>query len=146
MKIDLQLDADCAELSVTIHAREMNEEVRALLQKLSAQGPELLLGFRGGAATPLEPSEILRGYAASQKVFLVAKSGEFQSRLRLYELEERLSPFGFVRISNSEIVNLKEVRDFDMNLSGTIRVRLKDGSSTYVSRRYVARIKEILGT
>ena len=51
----------------------------------------------------------------------------------------------FVRISNSEIINLKKVRHFDLQLAGTICVSLLDGSTSYVSRRYVAKIKEILG-
>ncbi|MDR2514248.1 MAG: LytTR family transcriptional regulator [Christensenellaceae bacterium] len=145
MKIELLLDEGCQELSVTVRAKEMNEEVRALLQRISPQGPGLLLGFEDGAATPLEPSEVLRAYASGQKVFLVARNREFLARMRLYELEERLSPFGFIRISNSELVNLKWVRDFDVSLGGTIRVRLKDGSAAYVSRRYVAKIKKTLG-
>jgi len=66
-------------------------------------------------------------------------------RLRLYELEERLRPFSFVRISNSEIINLKRVRSFDLSLVGTICVTLSDGSKAYVSRRYVPKIKEVLG-
>ena len=66
-------------------------------------------------------------------------------RLRLYEAEERLKPFRFVRISNSEIINLKKVGSFDLSFAGTICVTLTDGSKTYVSRRYVTKIKEVLG-
>ena len=50
-----------------------------------------------------------------------------------------------MRISNSEIVNLKKVRGFDLSFAGTICVSLSDGSVTYVSRRYVSKIKQVLG-
>ncbi|MEE3451384.1 MAG: LytTR family DNA-binding domain-containing protein, partial [Acutalibacteraceae bacterium] len=66
-------------------------------------------------------------------------------RQRLYELEEQLNKYSFVRISNSEIINLKKVRNFDLSLSGTICVTLSDGTATYVSRRYVSKIKKVLG-
>ena len=64
---------------------------------------------------------------------------------RLYEIEERLNPHQFVRISNSEIINLKRVDNFDLSFTGTICVKLSNGTTTYVSRRYVAKIKKILG-
>lgn len=67
-------------------------------------------------------------------------------RLRLYELEERLDRHTFVRISHSEIVNLKRVTALDLSFSGTIKMTLADGAAVcYVSRRYVKKIKEALG-
>ena len=50
-----------------------------------------------------------------------------------------------MRISNAEIIQLKKVEHFDLSITGTILVRLSDGSTTYVSRRYVGRIKQMLG-
>lgn len=66
-------------------------------------------------------------------------------RQRLYELEERLAGRRFVRISHSEIVNLGQVTALDLGLTGTIRMTLRGGAVTYVSRRYVKKIKEVLG-
>ena len=79
------------------------------------------------------------------KVFAVTGSGEYILRLRLYELEQRLDKNIFVRISNSEIINLKKVQSFDLSFTGTICVKLSNGTMSYVSRRYVSRIKKILG-
>ncbi|MGN1069556.1 MAG: LytTR family DNA-binding domain-containing protein, partial [Candidatus Fimadaptatus sp.] len=59
--------------------------------------------------------------------------------------EQRLASQSFVRISNGEIINLKKVRGFDLGFTGTICVSLSNGTVTYVSRRYVARIKQLLG-
>ena len=84
-------------------------------------------------------------YASSGKVFAITEKGEYTLRLRLYELEERLDQNRFVRISNSEIINLKKVKRFDLSLTGTICVSLSDGAVTYVSRRYVSKIKQVLG-
>ena len=78
-------------------------------------------------------------------MFAATDKGEYTLRLRLYEMEERLNPKQFVRISNSEIINLKKVKNFDLNFAGTICVELVNGTKTYVSRRFVSRIKTILG-
>ncbi|MED9904979.1 MAG: LytTR family DNA-binding domain-containing protein [Lachnospiraceae bacterium] len=56
----------------------------------------------------LEPASIYRIYSANQKVFAVTDKGEYILRSRLYELESRLEKDNFVRISNSEIINLKK--------------------------------------
>ena len=62
--------------------------------------------------------------------------------MRLYELEERLDN-RFVRISNSEIVNLKKVKSLDLSFVGTICMELSNGEVSYVSRRYVSKMKKI---
>ena len=73
------------------------------------------------------------------------ESGLYQIRLRLYELEERLDDSKFVRISNSEIVNLKKVKSLDLSFVGTICMELSNGEVSYVSRRYVSKIKKKVG-
>ena len=112
---------------------------------LSSKTPEVITGFYNDLAEILSPDDIIRIYAEDGKIFASVKSKEYILRQRLYELEEQLNKYSFVRISNSEIINLKKVRNFDLSLSGTICVTLSDGTATYVSRRYVSKIKKILG-
>ncbi len=145
MKLEVQLDSACAEPQLIIRARELTDELQALIQRITQSQPQTVAGFRDGAVTLLEQQEILRFYAQEKKVFAATAHGEYAVRQRLYELEQRLDDHRFARISNSEIVNLKQVRRFELALTGTICVRLSDGSVTYVSRRYVAKIRQILG-
>ena len=112
---------------------------------LSDSEPKLIAGFREDTVTVLDENDILRIYATNGKVFAVLPSGEYMLRLRLYEAEERLKQHHFIRISNSEIINLKKVRSFDLSFTGTVCVVLIDGSKTYASRRYVTRLKGVLG-
>ncbi|MBQ1170682.1 MAG: LytTR family transcriptional regulator [Oscillospiraceae bacterium] len=145
MKIEIKIDDTAAETKVIIVTREVTESVQTLVKRLSEEHPKVIAGFSEDTVRLLEQKEILRIYAADGKVFAVTEKGEFTLRLRLYELEERLDKKRFVRISNSEIVNLGKVRGFDLSFSGTIRVSLTNGTSTYVSRRYVSKIKTTLG-
>ena len=143
MEIQVKIDPACREPKVLVCTHAMTDEVQAILQAQAP--PQLLPGFREGTLELLEPQDLLRVYAAGGKVFAVTPAGEFQLRLRLYEAEARLDKTVFVRISHSEIINLRKAKAFDLRLSGTISVRLADGSVSYVSRRYVARIKQLLG-
>ena len=145
MENQVKIDPACREPNVLVCTHAMTDEVQAILQALAQAPPQLLPGFREGTLELLEPQDLLRVYAAGGKVFAVTPAGEFQLRLRLYEAEARLDKTVFVRISHSEIINLRKAKAFDLRLSGTISVRLADGSVSYVSRRYVARIKQLLG-
>ncbi len=123
----------------------MTEEITTLMQRLSDHIPQEIVGFDGNVVRLLEPADIVRIYAAVGKVFAVIGDKEYILRLRLYEAEERLNGKGFVRISNSEIINIKKAKKFDLSTVGTICVSLANGNVSFVSRRYVTKIKKTLG-
>lgn len=145
MKIEIKLDENCLETRVVIITEKMTDEITALMQRLSEETPQGIVGFDGNAVLLLEPAEIVRIYAAVGKVFAVTNGKEYVLRLRLYEAEERLSGRGFVRISNSEIINIRKAKKFDLSTVGTICVSLSNGDVSFVSRRYVTKIKKTLG-
>jgi len=144
VKINVELDPAQPELLVKILAPGETPELAALLERL--EEPGRLTGFRDGEAVPLEADGVLRFYGEDKEVRAQTAAGETCTvRLRLYELEARLPRRTFVRVSHSEIVNWKRVTALDLSLTGTIRVTLEGGVTTYVSRRYVKKIKEVLG-
>lgn len=145
MKIEVKLEKNCMETKVIIVTDKMTDEVSALMRRLSEDAPQGIICFDGDAAVLLEPNDIIRIYAAAGKVFAVTGKKEFVLRLRLYEAEEKLNGKGFVRISNSEIINIGKAKKFDLSTVGTICVLLSDGSTSFVSRRYVTKIKKTLG-
>lgn len=145
MQIEVKIDEKCEELKILIVTNKMTEQVEELLKKLSAAQTEAIVGFKEDSAEILQQEEIIRIFSSNQKVYAQTKQGEYVLKLRLYELEERLNQNVFVRISNSEIINLKKLVKMDLSFSGTIGVKLLGNVTTYVSRRYVAKIKEVLG-
>lgn len=145
MKVEIKIDSSCKEPKIIVLTDVLTDEVKDILKKLSDDSLKMIAGFRDDTLTLLEQSNIIRIYGYSGKVAAVTQEGEYVLRLRLYELEERLDQGCFVRISNSEIINLKMVKGFDLSLSGTICVTLSNGTVTYVSRRYVTKIKRVLG-
>lgn len=124
---------------------KVTDEINRIVKKLSDEENELIAGARNEAIELLDPQQIVRIYASQGKIYAKTKSGEYALRLRLYELEEKLDGKNFVRISNSELINLKKAKKFDLSFSGTICVSLEGGEVTYVSRRYVSKIKTLLG-
>ncbi len=145
MQVEIKIDDNCIEPKVIIITDKVTDEINDILNMLSSKTPEVITGFYNDLAEILSPDDIIRIYAEDGKIFASVNNKEYILRQRLYELEEQLNKYSFVRISNSEIINLKKVRNFDLSLSGTICVTLSDGTATYVSRRYVSKIKKILG-
>ncbi len=143
MNVEIKIDDEYSVPKIIILTAKVTEEVEAVVRKL--ESPQTLTGFREGIFEIIEQSDIIRLYSASGKVFAVTEKGEYTMRLRLYELEARLEASSFVRISNSEIINLKKARSFDLSLAGTICVSLSNGDRSYVSRRCVSKVKQTLG-
>ena len=144
MKIQHRLQS-FTEPKVMIWTAAVTEEVNRILDKLSENTPRILTGVKNEKIEVIEQGDLIRVYAQAGKVLAVTGKGEYTVRIRLYEIEERLNPGQFVRISNSEIINLKKVKNFDLSFTGTICVELVNGMTTYVSRRYVSKVKKILG-
>lgn len=145
MEIEIKLDGSYKEPKIIILTEKMSDEISLLVKKITEDVPQMIAGFQDDQLRVLEQDEIFRVYTANNKVFARTNDGEYSLRLRLYELEERLEKNDFVRISNSEIINIRKVKAFDLSFAGTICVKLIDGTVTYVSRRYVPKIKQILG-
>ena len=144
MEVEIKLEPGRQELKVVILAGTKSEGLSRLAESLS----ELTLGpvqvNRGEEKLLLPQGEFLRFYADGKGVSGQTVGEVYAVRLRLYELEERLDRSRFVRISNSEIVNLDRVTSVDLSLSGTICMTLDGEVRTYVSRRYMKKIKEAL--
>lgn len=145
MKVEIKIDESCAEPKIVILTDRVTDEISEIVKRLSLDQPPMLVGFKDGQVAMLELSQIYRVYASEGRVYAEAKSGAYLLRLRLYEAEQRLAGRSFVRISNGEIINLKKVKGFDLSFAGTICVALSNGTVTYASRRYVSKIRQLLG-
>lgn len=142
MKVEFHADERARDVRVIVVAKEENAQVQALLAQL--RGQEKLAAYSERGEELLEPKEIIRIYTENRRVLVDSVRGTFALRSRLYEIEERLGA-EFVRISNSEIVKQSCIRALDFSLTGTIRLTLSGGIETYVSRRYVSKIKKTFG-
>lgn len=144
MQIEVKIDERMKETKVIIVTPKMDETVSELMKRISEERPQVIAAFLDGTVCLLDQGEIYRIYSQEGEVFCQTQTGAWNLHLRLYELEERLDR-RFARISNSEIINLHRVKYFDLSYAGTIRVTMKNGDTTYVSRRYVSKIKKALG-
>ena len=146
MKVKVQLDPALDEPEIIVRAPGPAEEVEALAQKLRALDlPRPFTVYQEREPVRVGRAAVLRFFAEDKGVFCQTDKGVYTVRQRLYELEEELEGTRFVRVSNSEIVNLDRVTALDLTLTGTIKMTLEGGTVCWVSRRYVKKIKQALG-
>ena len=145
MKVYVEIDEKCEETEVIIKANQMTDEISRLFYKLSDVEETIITGIQGERAALLKPKDIIRFYSSNQRVYAQTLESEYIVKFRLYELEERLESNSFVRISNTDIINLNQVIDRDLSFKGSICIKLKGNIECFVSRRYLSGIKKVLG-
>lgn len=145
INLEINLSKEFSNPKIVINAREMTEELEQIISKIQTNTSEKLIGYIEDEAFILEKEEIENVYTENKKVLARVGSKTYVLKKRIFELENILYESNFVRISNSEIVNFRKVVSIDFKLTGTILLRLKSGTITYTSRRYIKKIKEYLG-
>lgn len=143
--IEIKINSNCKNPKITIETAEITSEINNLIKKLSESNLQIICVFLDDKVEILNEEDIIYIYCSDSKVFASTIKNDYKLKLRLYELENQLNKSNFIRISNSEIINLKMVKSLDLSFTGTIYVKFINNKSTYVSRRYVKRFKEILG-
>ncbi len=147
MKIEISIDNDLKERKVVIYTDTVDAEITDLVERIKGSAKEQtdsVTAFDESGALFVSVKDICRIYSQDKKVLMETADGTYTVKSRLYELEEALDNRLFMRISNSEIINLRQVRRMDTSLTGTICVLMKNGTQTYASRRYVAQIRKQL--
>ena len=145
MKIEFEIDKNTDETKVVIYAKQMNEEVKNIMNKLeNNNNPESIMGLLDDMNYILDLKDIESFFTEDSKVFARKDSKKYRIKKRIYELEDFLSNTTFVRISNSEIVNFNKVDSLDIQGRITIILKFISGEVTYVSRRYISKIKKYL--
>ena len=145
MKILTETDNKYKEIELHVCNNALTDEVRAIVGELHEIYDINIPGTDAkGNRHMLRRSEILSAYSEDQKVFVLTYDGLYSVSRKLSELEKDLGDIDFIRISKSEIINIRKIRSMDMSLTGTIKLVMKTGYKTYVSRRNVSKIKEKL--
>lgn len=144
MKIKYDIQEKYQEIEIHLCNHERSAELLELRGVLESVLGTKIKVHKNQEYRTLTPAEVVRIFSQNKRVYVRTKDECYEVNDRIYTLEEQLQDRGFVRISNSELVNIRQIEKLDMSYAGTIRMYLKNGDETYVSRRYMKKIKEVL--
>lgn len=145
MKIKLNIDKKIEDTYIAICSDALSPEVKKLYQTIDLAVNATIQAHDGDEILFIPCQDIIHIFTQDLKVYVATLNGIYRLYERLYELEEKLDSTMFIRISNSEIVNIKKIKRLDTNFTGTIRIYLDGEREAYVSRRYIVKIKKALG-
>lgn len=145
--IDVIIDEKYIEPKVNILTKSKTKQVESIINSIeNAQENEYpyLTGYIDGKAEFISQRDIIRVYIENRKIIIETAKKLYYTKKNLTMLESILNPSRFVRISQSEIINLYKVIHFEFNIAGTIGVEMENSKKTWVARSRVKSIKNII--
>ena len=143
MKLELNIDEKVKETLVVVSANKIDKEVQNLINYIEYSS-EYLIGIVEDKASIIDIDEIIRVHIEDRKTFVVTLKDTYVVKKKLYEVENMVTR-NFIKISQSEIANIKFIKNLDFSNTGTIVIKYKNSDISYVSRRMIKEFKLKLG-
>lgn len=143
MKLELNIDEKVKETLVVVSANKIDKEVQNLINYIEYSS-EYLIGIVENKASIIDIDEIIRVYIEDRKTFVVTLKDTYVVKKKLYEVENMVTR-NFIKILQSEIANIKFIKNLDFSNTGTIVIKYKNSDISYVSRRMIKEFKLKLG-
>ncbi len=144
MKITIQINTEVEDTEISISCKQLTPEIDRILATLRILNEQLLVS-KEGETRILDITEIVYVEAIERKTIVYTKDEYFESKLKLYEMEERLVQYGFFRVSKSCLVQLQYIKSLKNDIDRKIRLTLQSGDMIIVSRQYAEEMKKRLG-
>ena len=144
MKITINVGEDINETEINIKCSQLTPDIENIIATLRIMNQQLLV-TKDDTNYLLDVSTISYIEALERKTFVYTQDSIYESKLKLYEMEERLCKSGFFRISKSCLVHLKFIKSIKKDIDRKLRLTLINGEQIMVSRQYADEIKKRLG-
>ena len=144
LKITIDIDDNVKETEINIKCNKLTSEVENLIATLRIINQQMLV-IKDNENYLLDVNKISYIEALERKTFVYTEDEMFESKLKLYEMEERLCHYGFIRISKFCLVHLKYIKSIRNDIERKLRLTMKNDEQIIVSRQYADEIKKRLG-
>ena len=137
-----KIDRDKPEL-LEIQCHSVSEEVREIVAFVKSRQGQLT-GIADERQYEISISDIFYIESVDNKAFIYTKSKVYETRQKLYELEEMLRKKHFLRVSKSTLLNLMKVSAIKPALNSRFTAVLQSGEQVVITRKYVPELKKAL--
>lgn len=144
MKVSIENIPAGSETEIIIKYYELDEELEQLISYIKSTSKKLI-GYTDLQMNIINPNDVFYFESVDNKVFIYCKEKVFQSRLKLYEIEEEYKNGDFFRASKSTILNISKIESVSPIFYGKFEALLKNGEKVLISRQYVPILKKKLG-
>lgn len=144
MKITIQDIAPGEEEEIIVRCRELDESLLRMIHGLKT-GRGKFTVTDNDKIRQIDAADIYYFEAVDNKVFLYLERDVFETRYKLYEIEQEYANTDFFRASKSVIINLSKVKQFAPDFGGRFEAQMMNGEKLIISRQYVPTLKKRLG-
>ena len=144
MKVRVDISPEYKEPYAVIHTDAITEEIQRMIDAFGASETPITALQNEEDIIILRPTDIYMVRVESGDTIIYGEKNTYRSRKRLYELASQLGK-GFMQISKTTLINLSYMDHIEPGFSGTLLLKLKNGSKDYVSRTYLREFKKYLG-
>ncbi len=127
------------EVNINIEVAENNEQIENIIKYIKEFNQKEILVYDDYNMVQININNILYFFSEGNYNFCKTKNKEYRVKSKLYEIDKISNDF--LRISKGCIINIKQVKSFDIGTNRRIIVRFNDNSEQFVSRR---KIKEVM--
>lgn len=132
------------ETEITINCNSENDDILKIVSILQSFDKKIT-GTKDGQTHIIDSSEVLYFDSVDKESFIYSSNDIFETTLKLYEIEERLSEADFFRSSKSQVINISKISSLCPDFGGRIELTMINGEKLIVSRQYAKTLKERLG-
>lgn len=126
-----------------IHCHSVSDEVKEIVAFVKSRQGQLT-GTSDERQYEISVTDIFYIESVDNKGFIYTKDKVYETRQKLYELEEILRKKNFLRISKSMLLNLMKVDSIKPSVNGRFTAVLYSGEQVVISRKYVSDLKKAL--
>ncbi|MBO7639968.1 MAG: LytTR family transcriptional regulator DNA-binding domain-containing protein [Treponema sp.] len=144
MKITILEPSPEEEDEIIVKCRYLDNDITLLLNQLK-NGSSKMNFLKDSKIVLIEKKDILFFESVEDKVFAYTAEDVYETKFKLYELEEILSSKTFFRANKAVIVNLNKIKSLSPAFGGRFEAVLKNDYKVIISRSYVPKLKELLG-
>ena len=128
---------------IEIRCHEITEEIREIVTFVKTRQGQLT-GIQEGKQYEIPVLDVCYIESVDNRVFLYTAKQVYETKQKLYELEELLREKYFLRISKSLLVNLMKIKSIKPAFNGRFLAVLQGGEEIMISRKYAPELKMAL--
>ncbi|MBQ3416400.1 MAG: LytTR family transcriptional regulator [Ruminococcus sp.] len=128
---------------IEIHCYRISDEVREIIAFVKSRQGQLT-GTADERQYEIAVSDVFYIESVDNRNFIYTKDKVYETRQKLYELEEILKEKRFLRVSKSTLLNLMKVSAIKPALNSRFTAELFSGEQVVITRKYVPELKKAL--
>ena len=144
MKLIIEQDGDFKETEIVIRCSAINSELQKIIDSIKICS-FAITAYKDGYLQKINHEDVCYIESVDEKTFIYCESDVYESKMKLFELEEKLVNSSFVRISKSCILNIDFIEKVKPLLNGKYEVLLINGEKLIINRHYVPIFKKKFG-